>query len=130
MEEPGILREPNPRWVLSGSLCVNRFWIIACIWSCAKARSVVGQLWIGLQLLGDPLPQSRARNRGSSARDLVGVDVPRLAPPFEPALYGRQGDSEELCDSLLGIPRSMAQSTFSLRSFSWRRSHRHYFHAG
>jgi hypothetical protein len=58
---------------------------------------VVGQLWVGLQLLGEPLPQNRARNRGS-VRDLVGVDAPRMAPPFESALYGRQGDSEELCD--------------------------------
>ena len=58
---------------------------------------MIGQRWVGLQLLGEPLPQSRARNKGS-ARDLVGADAPRLVPPFEPALYGRQGDSEELCD--------------------------------
>ena len=58
---------------------------------------MVGQLWVGLQLLGEPLPQGRARNRGS-VRDLVGVDAPRMAPPFEPAFYGRQGDSEALCD--------------------------------
>ena len=103
MEGPGLPREPNPGGcardlsALAGSLD-NRLHLVV-IEGAQRGRSALG--W--LQLLGEPLPQSRARNRGS-ARDLVGVDVTRLAPPFEPALHGRQGDSEELSDLLSRDP--------------------------
>src|SRR4029453_3934179 len=58
-----------------------------------------GQVGIRLQLRREPLPQGLAFHRWS-AGDLVYFDVPRKAPPFEPALDGREGDSEGLCDPL------------------------------
>jgi hypothetical protein len=77
-----------------------------------------GQIGVPLQVLGQPLPQCRALN-GRSTGDLVDVEVPGLAPPFQPALDGGAGDPEELLDPLLGMPRSMAASALNLRSFEY-----------
>src|SRR3712207_6295068 len=60
-----------------------------------------GEIGISLKLFGEPLPQGLALHRGP-ARDLVDIDVPRLASSLEPALDGRHRDPEELCDLLPG----------------------------
>jgi hypothetical protein len=50
--------------------------------------------------------------------DLAGADISGVAPSDQPAVYGREGDPEELHDfSFLGMPRSTAASTLNLRSF-------------
>ena len=56
-----------------------------------------GQIGVSLQVLGQPLPQCLALN-GRSTGDQVDVEVPGLVPPFQPALDGGAGDSEELLD--------------------------------
>jgi hypothetical protein len=55
------------------------------------------QVGIGLQLLWQLLPQSRALHR-RSAGDLHHLDASRLVPSLEPALDGGAGDSKEFCD--------------------------------
>ena len=60
-----------------------------------------GEIGVSLQLLGEPLPQGFALERGS-AGDLHRLDVPCVASPVEPAFDGRAGDPEEVLDLLSG----------------------------
>ena len=77
------------------------------------------EIGVGLKLFGEPLPQCLALQRWS-AGDLVDVDVPCLAPSLEPALDGLEWETPKRSDtSFLGMPRSMAESTFNLRSFEY-----------
>ncbi len=54
-----------------------------------------GKVGVGLEVLRQPLSQSLTLQR-RSAGDLVSIDIPRLTPPFQPAFYALEGDSEEI----------------------------------